>query len=214
MKKHWLKKISIILTALLLLFVLSVPALAEKESEAEVPAAVSAEAEVPDEVSADTLVPEKATASDAVPEKATSSDAYEDGELLDGIVSNDIVPSEEEEVPAAEVIVPEEIPAAAELPAEVPEKKEAIAPADISGTWTIDGVTTYRFEKDGTGALILPEHEYLFEYSLDEDELTLEFENSRISQVVFTIMQEEDTITLIKEADAGKAEFKMTRTDG
>ena len=42
---------------------------------------------------------------------------------------------------------------------------------------------------------------------------TVEFENSRISQAVFTITQEEDTITLIKEENAGNAEFILTRTD-
>ena len=219
MKKQMFKKVSIVVAALLLLAAMPVSSLAEKVSEAEVQAAVSADREVPAEIStdvevptldsADTVIPEKATASDAVPEKATSSDAYEDGELLDGLVSNDIVSSEEEEVPPAEVPAP-----AAEVPAVTTEKKEAIVPADISGSWTIDGVTSYRFEEDGTGALILPEHEYLFEYSLEETELTLEFENSRISQAVFTITQEEDTITLIKEENAGNAEFILTRTDG
>lgn len=224
MKKQMFKKVSIVVAALLLLAAMPVSSLAEKLSEAEVQAAVSADREVPAEISADvevptltsadTVVPEKATDSDAVLEKATSSDAYEDGELLDGFVSNDIVSSEKEEVPAEEATVPGEVPApAAEVPAEITEKKEAIVPADISGTWTIDGVTSYRFEEDGTGALVLPEHEYRFEYSVEENELTLEFESSRISQAVFTITQEGDTITLIKEENAGNAEFILTRTD-
>lgn len=210
MKKQMFKKVSIVVAALLLLAAMPVSS----------PAEISTDVEVPTLASAETMIPEKATASDAVPEKATSSDAYEDGELLDGFISNDIVSSEEKEVPPAEVpaeelTVPGEVPLpAAEVPPEITEKKEDIVPADISGTWTIDGVTTYRFEEDGTGALILPEHEYPFEYSLEENELTLEFENSRISQAVFTITQEEDTITLIKEENAGNAEFILTRTGG
>ena len=211
MKKQMFKKVSIVVAALLLLAAMPVSSLAEKVSEAEVQVAVSADREVPAEIStdvevptldsADTVIPEKATASDAVPEKATSSDAYEDGELLDGIISNDIVPSEEEEVPAA-------VPATEEIPVPAAE-----VPADISGTWTIDGITTYRFEEDGTGALVLPEHEYIFSHTVEDNKLTLEFENIKIDPAVFTITLEGDTLTLVKEEDAGAAEFVLEKTD-
>ena len=212
MKKQMWKKISIVLAALLILAAMPMSSLAEKESEAEVPAAASAEAEVPDEVSADTVIQEKATVSDAAPEKATSSDADEDEELPDGFVSNDIIPAEEEEVPAAEVLGLDEIPEpVVEIPAEIPEKKETVVQADILGTWTIDGVTTYRFEKDGTGALILPENEYAFSYTAEEDELTLEFSTAKIGKTVFTAAVDGDTLTLIKEEESGTAEFVLEK---
>ena len=237
------KKISIVLAALLLLTAMPLSALAEKESEGETTAAVSADAETTAEViadaedpavvsaeaedpavvsaddenpavaSGDTVIPEKATASDAVPATATSSDAYEDGELLDGYVSDDLPSSSAEEVPAAETSVPEEIPAAAaQVPAEIPEKKKETVPADIAGTWTIDGVTSYRFEEDGAGALVLPEHEYPFSFTVEDDALTLDFESSKINQAVFNITLEGDTLTLVKEEDAGAAKFVLEKT--
>ena len=250
MKKQMFQKISIVLAALLLLTAMPLSALAEKESGAETPAAVSADTEAPAEVTADaedpavvsaeaedpsvvsaddenpavasgdTVIPEKATASDAVPATATSSDAYEDGELLDGYVSDDLPSSSAEEVPAAETSVPEEIPAAAaqvpaEIPAavgEIPEKKKETVPADIAGTWTIDGVTSYRFEEDGAGALVLPEHEYPFSFTVEDDALTLDFESSKINQAVFNITLEGDTLTLVKEEDAGAAKFVLEKT--
>ena len=186
MKKQMFKKVSIVLAAFLLLTAMPLSSLAEKGDDVSVPQIFSVE---------------KASASDAVMEKATSSDAYEDGELLDGIISNDIVPAEEEEVPAA-------VPATEEIPVPAAE-----VPADISGTWTIDGITTYRFEEDGTGALVLPEHEYIFSHTVEDNKLTLEFENSKIDPAVFTITLEGDTLTLVKEEDAGAAEFVLEKTD-
>ena len=46
--------------------------------------------------------------------------------------------------------------------------------ADLFGTWTVDGVTTYRFDTDGSGALILPEHSYPFSFFAEGNTLVLE----------------------------------------
>ena len=130
MKKTWMKRISIVLAALLLLAVLPMSAMAEKDSKTEAGA--------------------KATASNAVQETATSSDAYEDGELLDGEVHDDLPPVEEEEAVLTEDIIPAEPAAVPEtkpeaVPAEVPEKASETKEADITGFWTLDGTTNYRF---------------------------------------------------------------------
>ncbi len=192
MKNKWMKKISIVLAALLLLAVLPMSAMAETESKAG-PGV-------------------KETESDASKEVATSSDAYEDGELLDGEVHDDLPPAEEEALtddlnPAEPAEVPETKPAA--VPAEVPEKADE---ADITGTWTVDGITTYRFDEDGEGKLILPEHEFSFDYTVEDDELTMEFEDTGINTAVFTFTVEDDTLILKREEEAGTSEFTLEKT--
>ena len=181
MKNQWMKTTSIVLAALLLLAVLPMSVMAEKESKTGTGA--------------------KATASNASKEVATSSDAYEDGELLDGAVKDDLPPVEEEKA------VPETKPEA--VPAEVQEKEAEVS---IAGTWTVDGITTYRFDENGMGELILPEHEFAFDYTVEEDELTLEFDDSSINTAVFTFTMEDDTLVLKREEKAGTSEFTLEKT--
>lgn len=197
MKKTWMKRISIVLAALLLLAVLPMSAMAEKDSKTEAGA--------------------KATASNAAQETATSSDAYEDGELLDGEVHDDLPPVEGGEAALNEDIIPAEPEAVQEtkpeaVPAEVPEKASETVEADITGFWTLDGTTNYRFDENGTGALVLPEHEFSFSYTAEEDELTLEFNDAGIDTTVFTFTLEDDTLILQRVEEAGIAEFTLEKT--
>ena len=197
MKKTWMKRISIVLAALLLLAVLPISVMAEKESKTGTGA--------------------KATASNASKEVATASDAYEGGELLDGEVHDDLPPVEEEEAALNEDITPAEPEAVPEttleaVPAEVPEKAAETAEADITGFWTLDGTTNYRFEENGIGALVLPEHEFPFSYTAEEEELTLLFDDSSSKPVVFTFTLEDDTLILRREEAAGTSEFILEKT--
>ena len=192
-----MKRISIVLAALLLLAVLPMSAMAEKDSKTEAGA--------------------KATASNAAQETATSSDAYEDGELLDGEVHDDLPPVEGGEAALNEDIIPAEPEAVQEtkpeaVPAEVPEKASETVEADITGFWTLDGTTNYRFDENGTGALVLPEHEFSFSYTAEEDELTLEFNDAGIDTTVFTFTLEDDTLILQRVEEAGIAEFTLEKT--
>ncbi len=155
MKKHRIKKVSLLLAALLLLFALPVPAMAEKGQ------GVSAKA-------------------------ATPSSLQKENRAV----------KEEAETKA---------PAAAAPPKEGPKQKAE----DITGTWTIDGVTSYCFREDGTGTLLLPEHQYPFAFTLEGDKLTLKFGSSKIGKAVFTAAREGDTLTLVREEEAGKTEFTL-----
>ena len=45
------------------------------------------------------------------------------------------------------------------------------------GTWTTDGYTKYRFKRNSTGALIVSNLEYKFDYSVNENKVTIDFRN-------------------------------------
>lgn len=50
----------------------------------------------------------------------------------------------------------------------------------IIGAWTTDGVTTYIFNKDNTGALKVSLSEYSFTYKIDKNNLYIDFEKEKI----------------------------------
>ena len=109
-----------------------------------------------------------------------------------------------------------ETEAAEELPETVdvalPKADAALKAEDIAGIWTIDGITSYRFNADGTGALVLPEHKYPFDFTLEGDEITLKFDSSKIRDVVFTVKPEGGTLILTREEAGGTAEFTLKKT--
>ena len=143
----------------------------------------------------------------------SNAEMYSDeGELLDGDVLDDVTasPSDAEE--------PEEFDTAPILnditatPANA--EKTVKENLDLTGYWTADSVTTYLFDEDGTGAMILPEHRYPFSWTAEEDRLTLEFEDSSIGGAEFTVTVSGDTLTMEREVEYGTAEFKLEKTDG
>ena len=83
--------------------------------------------------------------------------------------------------------------------------------ADLFGTWTVDGVTTYRFDTDGSGALILPEHSYPFSFFAEGNTLVLEFENEEIGTVHFVPSIDDDRLVLQREEEAGIAEYTLQK---
>ena len=144
----------------------------------------------------------------------SNAEVYSDeDELMDGDILNDVTasPSNAEEEP-------EEFDTASILnditatPANA--EKTGKENLDFTGYWTADGVTTYLFDEDGTGALILPEHRYPFSWTADEDRLTLGFEDSSIGEIEFTITVSGGTLTMEREVEYGTAEFKLEKTDG
>ena len=144
----------------------------------------------------------------------SNAEMYSDeGELLDGDILDDVTasPSDAEEEPEEfdEAPILDDITA---TPANA-EKTEKENP-DLTGYWTADGITTYLFDENGSGALILPEHRYPFSWTADGDRLTLEFEDSSIGGIEFTITVSSGTLTMEREVEYGTAEFKLEKTGG
>ncbi len=217
MKKHWYKRISVILAALLLLVILPMSAMAEKGTDGKT---VSGAA------------PVKASASNVSRKVATPSNAERDEELADGELENDLDEEEtEDDLPKLEDgesalvndLKPEETTMISEaktttLTETVTDPTAVPAPEkpweeQLSGKWAADEATVYRFYEDGTGALILPKHTYEFEYAIEDDELVLRFEKAGIGKVVFLFTLEEDTL-LLEHAEGGFGEVLLERTSG
>lgn len=196
MKKHTIKKMGILLAALLLLICLPMPALAEKASFSNTA--------TPSDMEKEEEIEEPGEEPEAEPE-----DEAEEGGLTVETGDPEEDPEEEpaiEEVKAVAVTVAETI-----APDATKAQAAVVTEEDIAGTWTIDGVTSYRFKEGGKGALILPEHRYAFVYTLEEDELSLKFESAKIKKAVFRVSLEGDDLILTKEGGEGTAEYLLER---
>ncbi|MBQ7174218.1 MAG: hypothetical protein IJR62_01995 [Lachnospiraceae bacterium] len=227
MKKHLFKRISIILTALLLLFALSVPAMAAKGTGRKVATPSNMEDDFDDEdedledgddLDGEGLDDEGLDDGTGLSDSEEEEDdlvVSEGGEIEDELSdAEDGLTVEEELEPEADAAaLTETETAAAAAQAALPKTGAALMAEDLAGTWTIDGITSYRFKADGTGALLLPEHKYPFSFTIEEDELTLEFNAAKIGKAVFTAAVDGDRLTLTREEEAGTAEFVLERTE-
>ena len=191
MKNQWIKRISIVLTALFLLAALPMLSMAEKDSSLRGKTATPSNLERAEE---DDEVDDEADEPEEEPEEEI--DGEEDGETIAetvDTVSDNVVVSEAKKEAETKAAAAAPAPASAKISAE-----------EISGTWKADEVTTYRFDKDGKGALILPKHKYAFTYSIKENELILKFENSRVGTKTFRVAVDGNQLTLER---TGKEEF-------
>ncbi len=212
---------SLILAACLLFALLPMTVLAEKSGSAageEAAAGLTAETALPEAEETVAETPSKAGLNmqgKATPSNAEKAEeaADDDADLqADGDLENDLLTgSEEKAEPVAAQAQPaktEQEPKAAAIP-----REEGLGAEDLAGTWTVDGITDFRFEEDGGGALLLPEHDYTFTYELAEDELELVFDDAKISAVTFRASLEDGRLTLEREEKEMTLRYELERAE-
>lgn len=67
----------------------------------------------------------------------------------------------------------------------------------LAGTWNLDGTTTYEFDGNGTGAMVLPSISYDFTYMINGDRLVIDFANEILQDSTYTFLVEDGTLTMI-----------------
>lgn len=201
--KNKIKKISFLLAALFLLACVPMTAMAEKNTKAKIatPSDMEEDFEVEDGEESDLIDSEDEEEDLVVNEDDGTEDAVSDPE-------EELLPEEMKAAPAEKETAVEDSAVRAALP----KTGATLTAKDLAGIWTIDGITSYRFNADGTGALVLPEHKYPFDFTLEGDEITLKFDSSKIRDVVFTVKPEGGTLILTREEAGGTAEFTLKKT--
>lgn len=64
----------------------------------------------------------------------------------------------------------------------------------LKGTWDLDGVTVYQFDRNGHGSLNLPSNTYPFTYEIKDNELHIDFESDAARDAdynMFTVFAKE-----------------------
>lgn len=67
----------------------------------------------------------------------------------------------------------------------------------LAGTWDFDGTTTYSFDGEGSGAMVLPSISYDFTYMINGDRLVIDFANEILQDSTYTYLVEDGTLTMI-----------------
>ena len=67
---------------------------------------------------------------------------------------------------------------------------------ELQGTWTTDGVTIYEFDGKGEGNLKLPASEYKFIYSIDGNNVHIDFENEKATDSDYSFVFEGNNMIL------------------
>ena len=67
----------------------------------------------------------------------------------------------------------------------------------LAGTWDFDGTTTYSFDGEGSGAMVLPSISYDFTYMINGDRLVIDFANEILQDSTYTFLVEDGTLTMI-----------------
>lgn len=79
----------------------------------------------------------------------------------------------------------------------------------IIGTWTTDGNTIYEFKKGGIGTLILPLSKYKFAYEIEEDKISIDFENNELIDSEYTFSFDNNRLIL----KGSRGTFTFTKKD-
>lgn len=81
----------------------------------------------------------------------------------------------------------------------------------IIGLWDMDGTTGYRFEKDGTGAVVLPTTEYAFNYSIEGNILRIDFISEEALDANYTFQVEKNALFLTGGPGDAKTTYALKR---
>lgn len=67
----------------------------------------------------------------------------------------------------------------------------------LAGTWDFDGTTTYEFDGNGTGAMVLPSISYDFTYTIDGNKLVIDYSNESVHDSTYEFTVDGDILTMV-----------------
>lgn len=66
----------------------------------------------------------------------------------------------------------------------------------LYGKWNLDGTTFYVFDGNGNGKMELPEKSYDFQYTIQDNTITIDFTDENAKDFTYDFTVENDTLTL------------------
>ena len=81
----------------------------------------------------------------------------------------------------------------------------------IKGRWDLDGTTVYRFDSDGKGALVLMYAEYEFNYTIEGDQLYIDFIDEGALDASYTFHVEKRMLFMTGGPGDAKSEYVLNK---
>lgn len=81
----------------------------------------------------------------------------------------------------------------------------------LAGTWDFDGTTTYSFDGEGSGAMVLPSISYDFTYTIDGNKLVIDYINESVHDSPYEFAVDGDILTMVGGEGKVGGTYKLTR---
>ena len=83
----------------------------------------------------------------------------------------------------------------------------------LAGTWDFDGTTTYSFDGEGSGAMVLPSISYDFTYTIDGNKLVIDSINESVHDSPYEFAVDGDILTMVGGEGKVGGTYKLTRQE-
>ena len=83
----------------------------------------------------------------------------------------------------------------------------------LAGTWDFDGTTTYSFDGEGSGAMVLPSISYDFTYTIDGNKLVIDYINESVQDSPYEFAVDGDILTMVGGEGTVGGTYKLTRQE-
>lgn len=83
----------------------------------------------------------------------------------------------------------------------------------LAGTWDFDGTTTYSFDGEGSGAMMLPSISYDFTYTIDGNKLVIDYINESVHDSPYEFAVDGDILTMVGGEGKVGGTYKLTRQE-
>ena len=67
----------------------------------------------------------------------------------------------------------------------------------LAGTWDFEGTTTYSFDGEGSGAMVLPSISYDFTYTIDGNKLVIDYINESVHDSPYEFAVDGDILIMV-----------------
>lgn len=83
----------------------------------------------------------------------------------------------------------------------------------LAGTWDFDGTTTYSFDGEGSGTMVLPSISYDFTYTIDGNKLVIDYINESVHDSPYEFAVDGDILTMVGGEGKVGGTYKLTRQE-
>lgn len=84
----------------------------------------------------------------------------------------------------------------------------------LTGKWDLDGTTTYKFDGKGNGAMVLPSVSYDFTYTINGDELVIDFVNDTLRDSTYKFTIKKGVLTMTGGEGTAGGIYKLKKISG
>lgn len=91
--------------------------------------------------------------------------------------------------------------------------KKSLGSDKLQGTWVLDESTSYQFDGDENGAMLISDSKYRFTYEIKKDKLFIDYENDILVDGEYTFKVKKDVLTLIGGEGTSGNTYELNKKD-